>query len=287
MQNHSLNLVSAVAVLRQRWTTLFFFVVASTIVAAITVFVVPPYYCSQATVVPANTMLSDKARLFNNRIQQLYSYFGSGDDMDRIVGIGQMEETYKKLVKEFELAEYYHLSGDSMPVLEQKAVRLLQKDLRFLKNENAQLEIQAWTKDKQLSAKLVNRMVALIEEAEKNIWQKNYTSAQESLNRSIASMEASYKLLADSVPAAPPAGKILLNNRLQTLLEQIAQYHKTADEYLVAEKNIPQALYVLEPAVPAAYAQRPDKPAIIIATAIASLLFGCMLVLLGDSKKMS
>jgi uncharacterized protein involved in exopolysaccharide biosynthesis len=287
MQNPSLNLVSAVAVLRQRWTTLFFFVVASTAVAAVTVFVVPPYYRSQATVVPANTVLSDKAHLFNNRIQQLYSYFGSGDDMDRMVGIGEMDNTYHQLVKEFALVEYYRLSGDSIPVLEQKAVKLLRKDLGLQKNENAQLEIQAWTKDKQLSAKLVNRMVTLIEDAEKNIWQNNYTAAQESLNRSIASMETSYKLLADSVTVATPSEKILLNNRMQTMLEQMAAFHKTADEFMVAEKNIPAALYVLEPASPAAYAQRPDKPAIIAATAIASLLFGCMLVLLGDSKKFS
>ena len=101
MQTHSLNLVSAVAILRKRWTTLFFFVVASSAVAAITVFVVPPYYRSRATLVPANTLLADKARLFNNQVQHLYSYFGSGDDLDRIVGVGEMDATYRQLVKEF------------------------------------------------------------------------------------------------------------------------------------------------------------------------------------------
>lgn len=284
MQNHSLNLVSALAVLRKRWYTVFFFVAACMAVAVVTVFLVPPYFRSRAIVVSANTVLADKARLFNPNIQHLYSYFGSGDDLDRIVGLGEMDATYRQLIAEFDLVKYYQLSGDSSSVLEQKAIRLLRRDLRFLKNENAQLEIVAWTKNQSLSAKLVNRMIGLVEVAEKNIWKKNYNQAKENLDHAVGMLEEQYRALADSQQAAAGAQKELSTLRAQALLEELKQYRKTAAEYMIAAQDIPEALYVLEPATPAAYAQRPDKPAVLFATLIASSLLGCMVVWVGERK---
>lgn len=273
------------AVLQKRRLTLLLFVIASTGIAAFTVLAVPSYYGSKTTVVSANTLLADKGRMFNGNIQHLYSYFGSGDDLDRIVGVGETDASFRKLVQEFSLTGYYHITGDSTIVQEEKAVKELRNDLRFVKNENAQLEIRVWMKDKQLAANIANRMVSLIEETEKGIWRNNYGQSQEKLTTAIAAMEQQYRSLADSLPKPVGAGKELLDTRLQTLLEQIKQYRKTADEYTAAAENIPAALYVLEPAIPAAYAQRPDKPAVIAATAIASFLFGVLLVLTTGDRK--
>lgn len=275
------------AVLQKRWRTVFFFVVGCMAVAAATVLVVPSSFRSKAIVVSANTVLADKARLFNPNIQHLYSYFGSGDDLDRIVGLGEMDTTYRQLVTEFGLVKYYQLSGESSVTLAQKAIRLLRRDLRFLKNENEQLEVLAWTKDKTLSANLVNRTIALIETAEKNIWKKNYNQAVESLYRTIDTAEQQYRAIAGRLPTITGAQKELLTLRAQTLLEELKQYRKAAAEYALALQNIPEALYVLEPASPAAYAQRPDIPAVLIATLIASILLGCMVVWVGEQKNFS
>jgi len=103
MQTSSFNLVQTVALLQKRWKTILFFVLATVAVASVTVFLVPQYFRSSAIIVSANPALADKARLFNSNIQNLYSYFGSGDDLDRIYGIADMDITYKKLVDEFSL----------------------------------------------------------------------------------------------------------------------------------------------------------------------------------------
>lgn len=287
MQTQSFNLIQVTAALRKRWTTILFIVVASTVVSAITVFMVPPYFKSTATVVSANPMLADKARLFNPNIQALYSYFGTGDDLDRIVGVGEMEATYLSLIDTFSLIDYYSLSGDSLPALRKKAALRLRKDLRFIKTENGQLQIVAWTKDNQLSANLVNRLVALIETTEASIWQKNYSANSNKIRNTIISMEQQYQQLSDSVATAGNAKEVLLVSQMQTLLEQIKQYRKTADEFVLAGQTIPAALYVLEPALPASYAERPDKMAIILATAIASFIFGCLLVLVNDRNNLA
>ena len=284
MPNDSFNLVDTVAVLQKRWKTILWFVVATVAAATIAVFVVPQYYRSSSLLVSANPALADKARMFNNQIQGLYSYFGSGDDLDRINGVADMDTTYKQLVDEFALIDYYQLKDDSLALLRRNAVLHLRKDLTIQKTEQAQLKIICWTKDKALSAKLVNRMVAIIQETETAVWQKNYQQSLEQLNRSVANMEQQYQVLNDSISKTGGAKYALGTARLETLLEQIKQYRKTADEFALAAATSPAAFYIMETAVPAAKAERPDKLGIILASMIVGFVFSCLLVLLSDRK---
>lgn len=287
MQTSSFNLVQTTAVLQKRWRTILLFVVVAAIAATVTVFVVPRYYRSTSTIVSANPTLADKARLFNTNIQSLYSYFGSGDDLDRIYGIAEMESTYKKLVDEFSLINYYALKDDSLSILKTKAAKCLQKDIQLKKTEQNQLQFIAWTKDKQLSANLVNRMVAIIQETEMDIWKQNYQNSQDKLNSSISSMEKEYGLLSDSLSTMRPGKQQLAAAQMQTIAEQIRQYRKTADEFKIAAQTPPAALYVMETAIPAAYAERPDKPVIILSACLVAFIFSSLLVLVNDRKSMA
>lgn len=273
------------AALRKRWTTILFFVIASVMAAAITVYVMPAYYRSTATIVSANPALADKARLFNTNIQGLYSYFGSGDDLDRIAGIADLDSTYKKLVDEFDLVNYYALRNDSLSLLRRKAVLHLRKDLSLLKTDKNQLLIKVWTKDRNLSAKLVNRMVSLVEETESKVWQTHYSQAIANLQSAVTDMEAKYTKLSDSLGLVSPSRKELYNAQMRSLLDQLQQYRKTTDEFTLAIATPPAVLYVLETAVPAAKAERPDLVSILIATALISFVFICLLVLVNDRKQ--
>ena len=284
MQNSSFNLVQTTTTLQKQWITIFLFVLASGVAATVTVFVVTPYYQSTAIVVSANPVLADKARLFNTNIQNLYSYFGSGDDLDRINGVAEMDAGYEKLVDEFSLVTYYNLSDDSLPVLKHKAVMRLRKDLYFRKTEQGQLKIIAWTKDKQLSANLVNRMTAIIHETEAGIWLQNYHRSLEKLKASVAAKESEYKLLGDSLSKIDKDAQPLVIAHMQTLTEQINQYRKTADEFSVAADNPPAVLYVMEAGTPAAKAERPDKLGIILAACLAGFIFSSLLILVNDRK---
>jgi len=287
MSNYSFNLVDTVTVLQKRWKTILFFVTATVAVSGITVFLVPQYFKSTSLLVSANPALADKARIFNNQIQGLYSYFGSGDDLDRINGIADMDTTYKQLVDEFGLTDYYQLKDDSLPLLKRNAVLHLRKDLSIQRTEQAQLKITCWTKDKELSAKLVNRMVAIVQETETAIWQKNYQLSLEQLQESINRMEKEYETLSDSLSKINGSRHELGAAKQQTLLEQIKQYRKTADEFALASATHPQAFYVMETAVPAAKAERPDKLGIIFASLIIGFIFSCVLILVSDRKTMA
>lgn len=286
MQSSSFHLEHALNAFRQRWKTIFLFTLLAGMVATVTVFLVPKYYRSSSLVVSANTVLADKARLFNNQIQNLYNYYGSGDDLDRIYGIADMDTTYLQLVDSFSLLDYYQLDNDSLPVLRKKAVRKLRKDLTIRKTDQGQLAFTAWTKNKQLSARLVNQMVKLIEEKEKQIWHSNYHQTETEINHALAGFENEYRQLSDSFPLTDKGKNDLLTLRLQTLSAQISEYRKKADEFKLAAATAPEVLYVMEAAVPAADAERPDKPAIIVAAILAGFLFSTLWVLVAERKPM-
>ena len=279
------NLVQVSQTIGKQWKMILALTVLSAITATVTVFLLPPYYRSAAAIVPGNPVLADKARLFNNNIQQLYSYFGTGDDIDRIYGIADMDTSYKQLVDEFALIDYYQLKGEDPALLRRKAVLCLRKDLDFQRTEQGQLRIIAWTKDKLLSASLVNRMVAIITETETAIWQTNYAKSSAALEAQVAAMETSYRALTDSIRTQNGAQQDLANMRKQTLLEQIKQYQVAANEFKLASQARPSVMYTLEQAVPAAKAERPEKIAIILAAALAGFVFSVLLVLLPGRKQ--
>ena len=79
-----------------------------------------------------------------------------------------------------------------------------------------------------------------------------YLITNKNLNTAIAKMEEQVNSLIDSIKInqANPVKKILFNNTIATLLQQIQQYKKTADEYELAATNNTPTLYILEDAVP-------------------------------------
>jgi capsular polysaccharide biosynthesis protein len=282
METSSFNLEQTAAALQKRWKNILIFTVACVAIATVTVFVVPPYFRSAATVVSGNSALADKGRIFNPNIKDLYSYFGSGDDLDRIQGIADRQLTYLQLVDEFSLIDYYGLKGDSIAILRKKASLCLQKNISLKKTEEGQLQITAWTKDKNLSAALVNRLVSIVQETATEIWQKNYTAQITKFDSTIGVMQKDYVNTSDSIKGAPEKMENAL--KLKQLQNRMEDFGKIADEFKLASQSLPAVLYVIEPASPAPYAERPDKKAVIIIAALAGLIFGCMVVLVNDRK---
>ena len=91
------NLIDIMEVLKRRKSFIGWFVFTSCIVTALLLFfVMPRYYKSTAVIVAANPALADKARLFNENIEGLYSDFGNEEDLDRLYGIAKLDTTYKR-----------------------------------------------------------------------------------------------------------------------------------------------------------------------------------------------
>jgi len=287
MQNHSFNLQSTVHLLQTKWKQLLFFVLVSLLVASITLFIVPKQYYAASTVVSANPSLADKAHLLNQNIQNLYSVFGSGDDLERIYGIASMDTVYKQLVDEFNLISYYQLTGadtNRVPLnfnlLRRKAVLELKEDINIQKTEFAQLKISIWTKDAALSAKIVNRMVEITRLKEESIWKSGYEKMLVNFNRSIDSLTKIYDVMSTAIKMEKENASQIYYVKSNSLYEQINAQQKAASELKLAIDNNAPSLFVLETAVAAAKPEKPNISEVLILTAIVSLVFAVMVLLI-------
>jgi hypothetical protein len=284
MTTSGLNMPHTIQVLQKHTRFILLFTLFAMLVAFVTVLLVPKYFRSGARIIAANPQLTDKSRLFNENIQGLYSYFGSGDDLDRIIGVADMDTTYFQLVDQFNLIDYYRLDNDSLPLLRRKAVLKLKKDISFQRTEQGQMRVQCWTKDKKLSADIVNAMIAIVQQKLASIWLSNYQTATDQLNASIIHHEQQYASLNDSISKASHAQQILLQKHMETLLEELSQYRKTAASFQLMGETVPPALYILEPAVPSAKAERPDKLNTVLISGLAGFLFSILFLLLKDRR---
>ncbi len=280
MKVDSFNLQQTISLLQSKWKQMLLFVMASLLVAAICLFLVPKQYYSSSLLVSANPSLSDKSHMLNPNIQGLYSIFGSGDDLERIYGIASTDTVFKLLVDEFKLVEYYKLKGVDLNRKRRKAVLDLRDDLSIQKTELSQLKISVFTKDPVLSAKIVNRMVAITKEKLEGIWRSGNEKLLFNFNRSIDSLSKAYQLSVNKIQ--------LENNRLSqlelakanSLLEQIQTQEKVLGEIKLAVENTAPAFFVLEPAVPAAKSEKPNIPEVLILTALISAIFSALALLI-------
>jgi capsular polysaccharide biosynthesis protein len=287
MQTQSFNLQSTVHLLQTKWKQLLFFVLASLLVASVTLFIVPKKYYAASIVVSANPNLADKAHLLNQNIQSLYSVFGSGDDLERINGIASMDTVYKQLVDEFNLISYYQLTGSdtnrvpsNFNLLRRQAVIELKDDISIQKTEMAQLKISIYTKDADLSARIVNRMVEIARLKEESIWKSGYEKMLLNYNHSIDSLTKLYEVFSNKIKIEKENASQLDYVRSNSLYEQINAQQKAAGELKLAIDNNAPALFVLETAAPAAKFEKPNILEVLIFTAILSLVFGVLVILI-------
>jgi uncharacterized protein involved in exopolysaccharide biosynthesis len=256
MQSSSFNLLSVVAVIKNKWKQIAAFVLVSLIIATIVLAFAPKYYRSSTVVIAMNSALADKSRLFNKNIQQLYSFWGNGDDVEVIYGILKLDTTLYELVDKYKLKEYYKVKGENESSKRKVAAACLKKDIEIEKNELNQIKITCWTKNPQLSANLANAMVGSIEQLVRNKWKENYQVEWNKFNTKT-----------DSAKIAE------------------IEYKKTTSDLLLAIETMPAPFYILEKATPAVVAERPDKFLILTATFFISLFFAAIFFLFVDRKQ--
>ncbi|HET7896333.1 MAG TPA: hypothetical protein VFL47_01640, partial [Flavisolibacter sp.] len=70
-----------ISVLARRWKMMVFLTVIATGTALLACLLRPKEYAGMATALPANSLVGDKARIFNQNIQALYPEVGTPDEL--------------------------------------------------------------------------------------------------------------------------------------------------------------------------------------------------------------
>lgn len=246
-------------------------------------FLVPAKYMSVATALPASSSSSDKAGVFNENVEILYSALGSADELDIVTGTAQLDTVYLDVADQFDLIKAYKLSGKT-ETLRARAAAMLKKNTGVYKSEFGQLKIKVWDKNKYLSPLLANAILDKL--------QSIHTSLKNSNNKSVLNSLVAGKIKvqsklneAERILEYPASAAERIATSKKLLNDQLLQYDKLISEYELMVDTKAPALLVVERA---RMAIKPDRPNLLVslaATAVVSFLFALLAALILDRNK--
>lgn len=269
------NISELSAVIWNRWKFILFFTIGSVVMTAVAIVFIPPKYTAITKVLPGNAVLADKARLFNADLQHLYSFFGSGDDLDRLMSMTSMDTSLKQVIRQFHLIDYYQVKEQDPNLGMYKTIRHFKKDLHLVKTVNNEMELSCTHTNKDTAAAIVNFMAEQTASKMQTIWKEQYAKISTSLDSSLANLTNQYNALAASSNNTDAVAK----TKMGVLLTQIEQFNKLSIETKIAANTTPAAMIVLEKATPPAKISWPDKTVVLPLSALLGCLFSILLVL--------
>lgn len=130
------------------------------LISVIVALTLPNIYKSTAVFFPTNPQSTDPDRLVEGGKLELG---GRTEDLDRIITIGESQPLATLLIREFDLYKHYELGPPGTDADDDAALRKFASNLEIVHNERDAIELTFQDRDKQLAARIANRMVAAID----------------------------------------------------------------------------------------------------------------------------
>lgn len=291
-----------VTVITRRWKLILLLTLLAAVLSLLLCLLIPKKYVGIATALTANPALSDKARLFNQNIEALYTELGSPDDLDRIEGTAKLDTVYLALAIDFNLMSHYALSSNDSTALYQAAKRL-KKNTAISRTGYGELRVKVWDKNNRLAAALANAAVQILNNIHQQVQTENnrlvlqqlkeeYTSKQQALDRAISAARRdeqpqnpiSRSTASDSSFIQHELSLINPAENAAYLRAQLAQYAQLISEYELSLKTTPKVLLMVERARPMPWPDKPDTIQTVLIATLATLLFSILLALFIESR---
>jgi capsular polysaccharide biosynthesis protein len=271
-------------VFAKKWKLIFTITLLATVIATVAALFSPTRFMSVATALPANSMVADKARIFNQNIEALYSDFGTPDELDRLEGTAVLDTIFIATSNEMKLAEHYSIEASGEGPY--KAALELKKNTKINRSGYGELKVKVWDADRNMAAGLANHLLQKLQELHQHLQNESNVLVLAKLKEDYIAKQKEYYTTADSANAAASAPKKELFSRKSTALaDQLQQYEKMIDQYQLAINTNAPVLLVVENARPPLW---PDKPKIlptVLLAFFAGLLFSFLVALFLDSRK--
>lgn len=255
-----------IAVFVQRRKFILGIALLTALVALIASLVSPEEFLSKATALPTNSMVSDKARIFNNNIEALYPEIGSADELDRLEGTAHLDTIFIATVKALNLAIHYELPSNGKEVM--KAVMKLKKKSKIARTGYGELQVKVWDKNRDMAAAIANNLMQSIQTIHRELQLQNNRLILQKLKAVTQKSSGDTTALRAGFSAAEA-------NRYQELIR----------EYELSIQTMPQVLLTVEPARPSLWPDRPKVWQTTLLAFVAGVTIAFLLSLLLFSKK--
>lgn len=270
-----------IVTLSKWWKTIAAITLSATLLALLITLLLPKQYLSVATALPANSAASDKASIFNNNIQALYSSLGTPDELDRVIGTAHLDTLFIAVAAKFNLQQHYGIANNGQALY--KAADKLKDNSKIYKSEYDDLKIKVWDKDKNMAAQLANALMETLQ-------QINQQLQNEGNIRTLQKLKGDYTLLQQQYGQTSGSGNTdkdsngLLQIKRAAQVQQLTEYEKLIAQYeVMVNANIP-VLLVAENARPAVFADKPYIWQSVVAVFFAAFLFSVLLAFYVEGK---
>ena len=266
------------ALIARWWKRMLTVMLLSLLAVGILTFLKPRQFLSVTTAVPASSFASDKGKIFNENIRELYSTLGTPDDLDMVLGTAKLDTVYLFVADQFNLFDHYKMKekGDAART---KAALLLKKNTKVMKSEYGELKVKVWDTDKNLAPQLANAILDKLQAIHADL----QSAGNEATLTGLLAGKKKIQFQLDSITRTSEP----LIERKKILQIQAQQYEKLISEYQLMVDSRPPVLIVVEIAKPSAWPDRPRRMQIMIATAVLSFLFALLAALILERRKIS
>jgi LPS O-antigen subunit length determinant protein (WzzB/FepE family) len=272
-----------ISVFARWWKFILGLSLLAVVIALLTSLLSPKKYLSVATALPANSLMADKARVFNSNIEALYSDFGTSDELDKLEGTAALDTLFIATAKEFDLAQHYEIKSSDEALY--KAVIKLKKNSHIARSGYGELKIKVWDEDRNLAAALANDLLQKIQELHQHLQNENNKLTLKKLREDYFSKQKEYKDIVDTLDQAPSREADIFGTQRNALLNQLQDYKKIIGEYELAISYNPPVLLTVEPARASIWSDKPKTLKIVLFTLAAAFACSFLLAVFLESRK--
>ncbi len=272
-----------IAVLQKRWKFIAGLTLLAAVIALVAALLSPKKYLATTTALPANSLVADKARMFNNNIEQLYSDFGTPDELDRLEGTAMLDTIFIATAKELNLAAHYGYDNDGEALY--KATMKLKKESKISRSAYGELKIKVWDKDRNLSAAIANSLFNHLHELHRHLQNESNTSILATLRKEQEIKLNTYRSIADSLGSVSGSDAEFMQAKKAALLSQLQENEKMIGQYQLAVNSNPQVLLTVEAARPPLWHDKPKIMLTVLLSAFTAFALSYLMALFVESRK--
>jgi hypothetical protein len=296
--DHTLNLLELIRLIL-RWKKPILILCALATISAVIVsdpHIIKPKFKSTSVFFAASPNMTSSQTLF---VDNNAEYFGSSDDIDRLLSIANSAPLKSYIVQKYKLFDVYKIDSANTEYPNYKVMKELEENYTAFRNDKGAVEITVFDTDKERAAIICNEIVAKVDEMNNNIILENKRRILAIYNTKINEKQEQIKVLNDSIVSVKmmlqgsPSGPASLRNsgsenssRTPELLDQqlklledqkkagLKELNNTiglAEQYRsTINTNIP-TVFILEKAYAAEKKSKPIRWIIVLGSLLAAL----------------
>lgn len=246
--------------------------------SAIISVLLPEYFTSQVTFIPANPHIMDRSNVFGNKGGDETVYlFGGPNDINRLMSLMTSRSLEEYLIDKFDLYKHYDI--DTTDVQKQYWVKLEMREyVNLVRTSEGMLQVVVTDKDPQFAATLANDIVGRLDSLNRQIVTEKKRNLEKLYEKEVNDKRYEFDMIKDSLLRTvrdTPRDTVMAKILKDVLRNTMGEYTGMKNLYEQHKSALNQAfstIYIIEEAEPAVKRSKPVRSRIVITTTLITLL---------------